>query len=89
MKIMKEKGTPIIAVTRCINSPVSELADRKLYTTAIESVFHSGSMAARISQLSIIDILYTALASDRYEESMEQLAGTKIPEPDQTAAGTN
>lgn len=89
MKIMKEKGTPIIAVTRCVNSPVSELADRKLYTTASESVFHSGSMAARISQLSIIDILYTALASDRYEESMEQLAGTKIPEPDQTAAGTN
>ncbi len=55
--------TPIIAITRCISSPVSELADYKLYTTANESTFRSGAMSSRISQLNIIDILYTAFAN--------------------------
>ena len=85
MKIMKENHTPIIAITRCINSPVSELADQKLYTTANESVFRSGAMSSRISQLSIIDILYTALANEDYEASLEQLSRPHIQKPGQTS----
>ena len=83
MKCMKENHTPIIAITRCVNSPVSELADQKLYTTANESVFRSGAMSSRISQLSIIDILYTALANEQYEASLEQLSRTHIRKPGQ------
>ena len=83
MKIMKENKTPIIAITRCVNSPVSELADQILYTTANESIFRSGAMASRTSQLNIIDILYTALANDQYEASLEQLSRTHIQKPGQ------
>lgn len=78
MKAMKDSGTPIIAITRCVTTPVSELADQKLYTTANESIFRSGAMSSRISQLNIIDILYTALANSQYEESMDQLSRTHI-----------
>lgn len=85
MKVMKENHTPIIAITRCVNSPVSELADQKLYTTANESVFRSGAMSSRMSQLNIIDILYTALANDAYEASLEQLSKTHIQKPDQSS----
>ena len=85
MKIMKENKTPVITITRCVNSPVSELADQKLYTTANESVFRSGAMASRTSQLNIIDILYTALANDQYEASLEQLSKTHIQKPGQTS----
>ena len=85
MKAMKENKTPIIAITRCVNSPVSELADQLLYTTANESIFRSGAMASRTSQLNIIDILYTALANDQFEQSMEQLSRTHIQKPGQTA----
>lgn len=85
MKIMKENKTPIIAITRCVNSPVSELADQLLYTTANESVFRTGAMASRTSQLNIIDILYTALANDQYESSLEQLSRTHIRKPGQTS----
>ena len=63
MKAMRENRTPIIAITRCVSSPVSELADYKLYTTANESTFRSGAMSSRISQLNLIDILYTAFAN--------------------------
>ena len=85
MKIMKENKTPILAITRCGNSPVSELADQKLYTTANESVFRSGAMSSRISQLCIIDMLYTALANEDYEASLEQLSRTHIQKPGQSS----
>ena len=84
MRALKENKTPIIAITRCIDSPVAELADQKLYTTANESIFRSGAMSSRMSQLNIIDILYTALANREYEESLEQLSRTHIRKPGQS-----
>ena len=84
MKALKDNRTPIIAITRCIDSPVAELADQKLYTTASESIFRSGAMTSRMSQLNIIDILYTALANQEYEESLEQLSRTHIRKPGQS-----
>lgn len=83
MKALKENRTPIIAITRCIDSPVAELADQKLYTTASESIFRTGAMTSRMSQLNIIDILYTAMANAEYEESLEQLSRTHIRKPGQ------
>ena len=82
MKALKENGTPTIAITRCIQSPVSEMADQKLYTAANESLFRSGAMSSRMSQLNIVDILYTALANEQYEESLSQLSKTHIHKPD-------
>ena len=73
--------TPIIAITRFVQSPVSEMADLKLYTAANESVFRSGAMSSRLSQLNIIDILYTALANDSYEQTLDQLSRTHIHKP--------
>ncbi len=81
MKAMQENHTPIIAITRCVNSPVAELANYKLYTTANESIFRSGAMSSRISQLNIIDILYTAFANSEYERCLEQLSKTHIKKP--------
>ena len=81
MKAMRDNHTPIIAITRCVSSPVAELADYKLYTTANESTFRSGAMSSRISQLNLIDILYTAFANSEYEYSLEQLSRTHIRKP--------
>ena len=81
MKTLKQNHTPIIAITRCVRSPVSELADYRLYTSAAESLFRSGAMSSRMSQLNVVDILYTALANDRYEESLQQLSKTHIVKP--------
>ncbi len=81
MKALKQNHTPIIAITRCVSSPVSELADQKLYTAANESLFRSGAMSSRISQLNIVDILYTALTSDHYDNSLNQLSRTHIHKP--------
>ena len=78
MKNLKRGGTPIIAITRCVQSPVSDLADLRLYAAANESLFRSGAMSSRMSQLNVVDILFTALANEDYEQSVSQLAKTHI-----------
>ena len=74
-------ATPIIAITRFLKSPVSDLADEKLYTASNEALFRTGAMASRISQLNIIDILYTALNNLSFDASLDQLSKTYIQKP--------
>lgn len=81
MKALRENSVATIAITRCVQSQVSELADEKLYTAANESLFRSGAMSSRISQLNVVDILYTALANESYEQSLDQLSKTYIRKP--------
>ena len=78
MKAMKENHTPMIAITRSVKSPGYDLADYRLYTTSNESLFRSAAMSSRISQLNIIDILYTAYANRQYDYSLKQLRKTHI-----------
>ena len=78
MRNLKKNGTPIIAITRCVSSPVSDLADYRLYTAANESLFRSGAMSSRMSQLNVVDILFTTLANADYERSLSQLSRTHI-----------
>lgn len=75
---LKKNGTPILAITRCVSSTISQLADIRLYTTANESLFRSAAMSSRISQLNIIDVLYTAFANSEYDYCIRQLKKTHI-----------
>ena len=84
MKNLKKNGTPIIAITRCVASPVSDLADYRLYTAANESLFRSGAMSSRMSQLNVVDILFTILANEDYERSLHQLSKTHIEKNEKT-----
>jgi DNA-binding MurR/RpiR family transcriptional regulator len=77
-KALKDNKTPILAITRPVKSPLSDLADLKLYTTSSESLFRSAAIASRISSLDIIDILYTAYANMDYDYSLRQLRKTHI-----------
>lgn len=83
MKNLKSNATPIIAITRCLNTPVSKLADQKLYIAANESVFRSGAMSSRIAQLNVIDILYSALTNTQYDQTHVQISKNHIHKPDE------
>ena len=75
-KEMKSNGATIISLTRYVESSISRIADLNLYVAADESTFRSGAMSSRISQLNIIDILYTGCANSNYEESVERIYKT-------------
>lgn len=48
---------------------------------ANESLFRNGAMSSRLSQLNVMDILYTAYASRNHEDTMRRLAKTHIYKP--------
>lgn len=77
-KAMKESGANTISITRYAANPIKALCDYNLYVAANEALFRSGAMSSRMSQLNIIDILYTAYTNRQYDESLELLVKTHI-----------
>lgn len=75
-KVMKENNVTLISITRFVDSSISKLADYNLYVAAEESILRSGAMSSRISQLNIIDILYTGFTNRNYDESIDRIYKT-------------
>lgn len=83
IKAMLENHTPVISITRYGISPVAQMSTYNFYVAPNESLFRSGAMSSRISQLNVIDILYTAYASHFYEDAVLRLSKTHIQKPEQ------
>ncbi|MCR1900298.1 MurR/RpiR family transcriptional regulator [Irregularibacter muris] len=77
-KAMKENDAKIISITQYGISPIVDLCDYNIFVAANESTFRSGAMSSRISQLNVIDILYTGYANTQYEQSLELIKKTHI-----------
>lgn len=75
---VKSNNTPSILITRFAPSTMASMATHVLYTSANESLFRSGASSSRITQLNIIDILYTAYATANYEQCVSRLNLTHI-----------
>lgn len=58
-QVAKNAGAKIICVTRFVKSPLSSYADITLLSGANEGPLQGGSTSAEISQLFLIDLLYT------------------------------
>lgn len=74
LQIAKQQGATTICITHYAKSPITEVADIKLFTTATEMMFRSDAMASRIAQLAIVDTLYTGVAlklGERAEQSLK------------------
>lgn len=78
MKELKNNGTPCITITRYLPSPVAKMSDYPLYIASNESTFRSGAMSSRLSQLNVVDILYSAFCSTQYEYCINTLTKTHI-----------
>ena len=78
-KIIKAKGAALIAITRFADSQLARLADYNLYVAASEFLIRSGAMSSRISQLNVVDILYTMYLNQHYEETAIQVKKTYMP----------
>ena len=70
----RKRGAKVILVTHFAKSPAAALADAILLCGSKEGPLHSGSVAAKMGQLFIIDILfneYCRVMPERTEESRE------------------
>ena len=72
------QGTPIIAITRFESSPIAQLATQCLYVVATEDLYRTGAMSSRISQLNMIDILYTSCFNRNIAENTKHFSHNRI-----------
>lgn len=73
-KAAKNNGAPIIVVTSQIQSPLAKLADVVFISISEETTFRSEALASRISQLSILDAIYTNLMFRNQEQSQKSIS---------------
>lgn len=75
---VRQSGATLISLTKYSRNPLSKLADICLYSSSAEALVRSGAMGSRIGQLTVIDILYTAVASSEYNQVKFQLDKTRL-----------
>ena len=76
-KKIRETGASTISITKSGNNSLSELTDISLHTVSDEGFIRSGAMSSRIGQLTMIDIIFTLVASrdfDRYKPNLDKTA---------------
>ena len=61
VKAAKNKKIKIITLTSVVQSPIRELGDIKLSTVEMKSDFRATALSPRISQLTVIDMIYIKL----------------------------
>ncbi len=60
-KVAKDRGVKIISMTSIVPNPISDLANIKLGTVEMKNNFRSTALSPRISQLTVIDMIYIKL----------------------------
>jgi DNA-binding MurR/RpiR family transcriptional regulator len=70
-------GARTIVLTGVPNSPLAVEADVLLVTADRETTFRSGATASRIAALSVVDVLFAAVAQRRYDQAIAALDATR------------
>lgn len=66
LSLSKAAHCPTLAITKFAKSPLMTAADYSIYISAPEVDLRSGAMSSRLAQLTIVDMLFTILASKNY-----------------------
>ena len=76
--VINQTGATIISITRYGRNPLSDRANIRLCSSASETLIRSATMGSRIGQLSIIDMLYTAVVSRDYDIARTHIDKTRL-----------
>lgn len=76
MKTARESGALCISVTKYGKNAVASASDIALHVASGETFTRSGAMTSRMVMLQIVDMLYTAVISRKYDEVRETLNRT-------------
>ncbi|QQE78416.1 MurR/RpiR family transcriptional regulator [Alicyclobacillus sp. SO9] len=70
LELAKENGAKTIVVTQFAKSPITRTGDIILLTAGREAPLEGGSLAAKIAQLVVVDLLCTGVTLRRKDESL-------------------
>lgn len=76
LTVAKENQATIITMTQNKRHTIQSFADSALYVVSNEADIRSSATASRIAQLTLIDILYTGIATLNYDKSIVALNRT-------------
>lgn len=68
-----ERKAQTISITRFGTNPLASLAAVRLFTSSAEAGMRRGDMASRMAQLHVVDILFTGLVSEHFDEYVPRL----------------
>jgi len=76
-ELAKKNGAFVVSITKYSENSISKTADVNLFVSSPETEIRSAATGSRISQLCIIDILFTAVLSLEYEHAKAHLDATR------------
>ncbi len=74
--LVKEKKAKIISIVKIGSSYLADLSDIILYTTSLEGEFRSAAMTSRMSQLCVVDALFTNCSYIDIDKSVKMIETT-------------
>lgn len=74
--VAKENKATIIGVVKAGKSLLADISDIVLYTSALEGDFRSAAMTSRISQMAMVDAIFTECAYYNIEKTVRKLEQT-------------
>jgi DNA-binding MurR/RpiR family transcriptional regulator len=77
LQVARKNGARTIAITNYLGSPIAEIADVVICSTAQGSPLLGENAAARIAQLTILDTIFVLVAQRNYTVAYENWAKTK------------
>lgn len=75
-KNVKMCGGKIIAITKYGTNKLSSMSDYNLFVPMLEKPLRVGASSSRVSQLSVVDIVYNTYISMEKDKSMEKILST-------------
>ena len=78
LRIAKERGATTIGLVGAPDSPILEYIDIVLHTTSVKKQFYQGALSRRVSELAVIEVLYSLLAA-RIDTSVEEAGDKENP----------
>ncbi len=77
LRVARTRGATTVAITNFDRAPIVGVSDVVLTTAARETTFRTGAMASRVSQLVVVDCLFTGVAMRSYERSVSALDSSR------------
>ena len=77
LQLARRSGARTIAITNYLGSPLAEIADVVMCSTAQGSPLLGENAAARIAQLTMLDAIFVLVAQRNYNAADANLAKTK------------
>jgi DNA-binding MurR/RpiR family transcriptional regulator len=76
-EMLKRRGSSICSITQYSRNDVADLADRRLYVPKIEGPLRASASSSRISQLSVVDMLYHLYLEKAGQTEKDRIAATQ------------